>query len=83
MNWALKQVFFPSKFKSSEELRLNKGIVSVRNTLKHKSLCYFFQYIKHKKPFKHDLFLPTANYRLNLRSNIIVLQGKNSSVFFS
>ena len=69
-----------SNIKGSFDLRRHNSVLGIRQRIELKSLTYFLQYINNrKKAFTGRIKLPTANFRLNNRSNQIFLLGKVSS----
>ena len=69
LNWALKRTYFRWKFKSSS-LRISKSFIGIEKRIGY---TYLYQYLTNKKKaFQNTLRLPTANYRLNKRTNQII-----------
>ena len=70
MNWALKSVHFRSRIKDLFDFRIHENAAGIRQRIELKSLTYFSQYINRRKnAFLDERKLPTANIRLNNRSN--------------
>ena len=68
---------FSSSIKCSFDLRIHRSVLGIRQRFVLKSLTYLFWYINNrKKAFMDRIRLPTANFRLNNRSNQIILLGK-------
>ena len=84
LNWALKTTFFRSSYKSSQQLRLNKNIISIQQRLNLRSLDYLKDYITgNKLAFADNLKLPSAKYGINSRTNKIIFQDHKSTTFLS
>ena len=84
LNWALKTTFFRSSNKSSQQLRLNKNIISIQQRLNLRSLDYLKDYITgNKLAFADNLKLPSAKYGINSRTNKIIFQDHKSTTFLS
>ena len=80
LNWALKRTYFRSKFKSSSLLRISKSFMGIEKRTELKCITYLYQYLTNKKKaFQNTLRLPTANYRLNKRTQQIIFNKRCST----
>ena len=84
MNWALKSVYFRSSFKLSSDLRGRKKIIGIKQLIELKSIVFLFQYLKNtEKAFQSTLKLPTAIFRWNNCTNLIIYVESHVSPFSS
>ena len=74
MNWALKRVFFSFEFQVVYRIQTEQKYNQCQKFFETQVIMLFASVHQKRN---------TANYRLNLRSNVFVLQMKTSSVLFS
>ena len=69
LNWALRRTYFRSKYKPSSLPSISKFFIRIEKRIELLCITYLYQYLTNKKKaFENTLRLPTANYRLNERT---------------